>query len=248
MPQHTTITRDQDVLKRHLPTRWRIGRALLNTLLSAAGFAVCVLVPAGAWTWWRGWLLVLVFVIVHVFGTIRIVRFNPDLLPERARMRPGPGQPIADKVLLGAFKLTYAMMLIVSAADGSRLHVWPGPGKAVSWVGLVMFASGWWLVLRALETNAFAVRVVRHQPEREHHVVDVGVYRVVRHPMYAGLVGVMIGVPVWLGSTLGLLLAAAPIGVLAVRILVEERVLREHVSGYVEYTQRVKKRLVPGVW
>jgi protein-S-isoprenylcysteine O-methyltransferase Ste14 len=185
---------------------------------------------------------------VHVFGTMRILRFNPDLLPERARVRPGPGQPIADRILLWAFTVTYGLMLVVSTADGSKWHVWPGPAKAVSWAGLAMFAGGWWLVLRALETNAFAVRVVRHQPERGHRVVDVGVYRVVRHPMYAGLVGVMIGVPVWLGSTLGLLLAAAPIGILAMRILVEERVLREHVSGYVEYTQRVRKRLVPGVW
>jgi protein-S-isoprenylcysteine O-methyltransferase Ste14 len=104
------------------------------------------------------------------------------------------------------------------------------------------------LVLRALETNAFAVRVVRHQPERGHRVVDAGVYRVVRHPMYAGLCGVMIGVPLWLGSTLGLLCASVPIAMLALRILVEERLLNGSVPGYDAYTQRVRKRLVPGVW
>ena len=226
----------------------RMGRALFNTLISAVSFAAGVVVPAARWNWGRAWALVGVFFIVHVLGTVRIVLLNPDLLPARARVRQGPGQPIADKVLLWAFTLTYGVMLIVSSADGSRWHAWPGPPKAVSWVGLGIFAGGWWLVLRALETNAFAVRVVRHQPERGHRVVDVGVYRVVRHPMYAGLVGVMIGAPLWLGSTLGLVLAAAPIGLLAVRILVEERMLRGHVSGYVEYTQRVRKRLVPGVW
>jgi protein-S-isoprenylcysteine O-methyltransferase Ste14 len=113
---------------------------------------------------------------------------------------------------------------------------------------LALFAAGWVLVLKALETNAFAVRVVRHQPERGHRLVDVGVYRVVRHPMYAGLCGVMIGVPLWLGSTLGLLCTIVPIAMLALRILVEERVLRDAVPGYQAYTQRVRKRLVPGVW
>jgi protein-S-isoprenylcysteine O-methyltransferase Ste14 len=66
--------------------------------------------------------------------------------------------------------------------------------------------------------------------------------------MYAGLCGVMIGVPLWLGSTLGLLCTIVPIAMLALRILVEERVLRDAVLGYQAYTQRVRKRLVPGVW
>jgi protein-S-isoprenylcysteine O-methyltransferase Ste14 len=139
-------------------------------------------------------------------------------------------------------------MLVTSSADGLRWHVWRTPLTAISWMGLALFAAGWWLALRALETNAFAVRVVRYQPEHGHRVIDVGVYRVVRHPMYAGLVAVMIGAPLWLGSMLGLLLAAAPIGTLALRILVEERVLRERVAGYVDYTQRVPHRLFPGVW
>jgi protein-S-isoprenylcysteine O-methyltransferase Ste14 len=216
--------------------------------MMAAGFALCVVGPGALWTSARPWVLVGLFVIVHVIGTLRIVRFNPGLLPERARLRAGPGQPVADKVLLYAFTASYAAMLIVSSADGSRWHVWPAPATALSWAGLAIFAVGWWLVLRALETNAFAVRVVRHQPERGHRVVDAGVYRIVRHPMYAGLVAVMAGAPLWLGSTLGLLLAAAPIATLALRILVEERVLRKHVPGYVQYTQRVRRRLIPGVW
>jgi protein-S-isoprenylcysteine O-methyltransferase Ste14 len=58
----------------------------------------------------------------------------------------------------------------------------------------------------------------------------------------------MIGIPLWLGSTLGLMLAAAPIATLALRILVEERLLRDHVPGYVEYAQRVRSRLIPGMW
>jgi protein-S-isoprenylcysteine O-methyltransferase Ste14 len=243
-----TIADRHDVTRRNLFTRQPIRRALFNTLMSAAGFAICVVVPAARWTSPRPWVMLGVFLIVHVIGTIRIVRANPDLLPERAKLRDGPGQPFVDKLLLYTFMASYAAMLIVSSIDGSRWHVWATAPMAISFAGLSLFAAGWWLVLRALETNAFAVRVVRHQPERGHRVVDNGVYRVVRHPMYAGLVCVMIGAPLWLDSTLGLLLAAAPIGTLALRILVEERVLREHVPGYVQYAQRVRKRLIPGVW
>ena len=185
---------------------------------------------------------------VHVVGAVRIMRANPDLLRERARIGRHCGQPVADRVLLLAFVATYTGMLMVSAADARRWHVWPAPGAALAWVGLGLFGAGWLLVVTALETNAFAVRVVRHQPERGHRLVDRGVYRVVRHPMYAGLLGVLTGAPLWLGSWLGLLVSLAPMCVLAARILLEERVLREAVAGYPDYTGRVRWRLIPGVW
>jgi protein-S-isoprenylcysteine O-methyltransferase Ste14 len=192
-----------------------------------------------------------VFFLVHVIGTLRLVRTNPDLLHERARLGSQPGRPIADNVLLLAFNASHASMLVISSADSTRWRFWPAPPAVAAWAagaGLALFAAGWVLVLRALETNAFAVRVVRHQPERGHRVVDVGVYRVVRHPMYTGLCAVMIGVPLWLRSTLGLICAIVPITMLALRIRIEERVLRGAVPGYQAYSQRVRKRLVPGVW
>ncbi|HEX3358590.1 MAG TPA: isoprenylcysteine carboxylmethyltransferase family protein [Tepidisphaeraceae bacterium] len=226
----------------------RIGRALFNTFASTAGFAAVIIVPARVWDWGRGWIMIGVFLVVHVIGMLRIVRANSDLLRERARLGPHPGRPTADKVLLFAFMVGYSGMLIVSSIDATHGHIWPPPPTAAAWTGLALFAAGWVLVMRALETNAFAIRVVRHQPERGHRVVDVGVYRIVRHPMYAGLCAVMIGAPLWLGSTLGLLCAIVPIAMLMLRILVEERVLKGAVPGYQEYAQRVRKRLLPGVW
>jgi protein-S-isoprenylcysteine O-methyltransferase Ste14 len=244
-----TITNDENVTAPNFPTPpapRRLTRPLINSLLSSAGFALCIVVPAAKWTAPRPWILAGAFLVAHVIGTIRIFRANPDLLRERARLGSQPGQPIADRLLLIAFMATYSALIIVSSADGSRRHVWTP--SALSWAGLAIFAAGWWLALRALETNAFAVRVVRHQPERGHRVIDTDVYGIVRHPMYAGLVGVIIGIPLWLGSSFGLLLSLAPIATLALRILVEERVLRQNVPGYLQYTQRVRSRLIPGIW
>jgi protein-S-isoprenylcysteine O-methyltransferase Ste14 len=225
-----------------------MGRALLNTVISTVLFAACLIAPVHAWTWGRAWALVGVFLLVHAVGAVRITRANPDLLRERARMGRQRGQPAADKVLLLAFVATYSGMLMLSVADVRRWHVWAAPGDAAAWLGLGLFGAGWCLVVAALETNAFAVRVVRHQPERGHRLVDWGVYGVVRHPMYAGLLGVLAGAPLWLGSSLGLLIAVAPTIVLAMRIVLEERVLREAVAGYDDYARRVQRRLIPGVW
>jgi protein-S-isoprenylcysteine O-methyltransferase Ste14 len=90
--------------------------------------------------------------------------------------------------------------------------------------------------------------VIRHQSERGQVVVDSGPYRVVRHPMYAGLVPVLAGIPLWLGSWAGLAAASVPVGVLAARIVVEERFLRAHLDGYEEYAQRVPFRMLPRIW
>ncbi len=231
----------------------RIARPLLNTLLTTLGFAVAVIIPARGWNWhawgWgRGWVLIGVLLVVDVIGTLRIVRAHPDLLRERARVGRQPGRPFADTVLILAWTISYTAMLIVSSADAARWHLWPAPPAALAWVGLALAAFGSALVHKSLETNAFAVRVVRHQPERGHRVVDAGVYSIVRHPMYAGLCLAVIGIPLWLGSTLGVLCALVPILTLAIRISVEERVLCANVPGYPAYTDRVRHRLVPGVW
>jgi protein-S-isoprenylcysteine O-methyltransferase Ste14 len=78
--------------------------------------------------------------------------------------------------------------------------------------------------------------------------VDRGVYGVVRHPMYSGLVAVLLGVPLWLRSPLGLGVALVPIGLLALRLVLEERVLVRALPAYAAYAARVRSRLVPGVW
>jgi len=115
-------------------------------------------------------------------------------------------------------------------------------------IGLVIFASGWWIVYLALSANAYAVCVVRFQEERGHKVAEGGLYRHVRHPMYAGVVLVMVGLCTWLGSTAALIATLVPVAILMVRIVFEERMLRARLAGYGEYTARVRWRLVPGVW
>ena len=79
-------------------------------------------------------------------------------------------------------------------------------------------------------------------------MIDSGVYGIVRHPMYAGVVLVLIGMPLWLESYAAALLASVPIGLLVLRILVEEHFLRQKLKGYHAYTQRVRYRLIPFFW
>jgi protein-S-isoprenylcysteine O-methyltransferase Ste14 len=122
------------------------------------------------------------------------------------------------------------------------------PGPLVSSLGLAIFVAGLWMMSQALKENAFAAPVVKLQEERHQAVVDTGVYGMVRHPMYAGGVPFMLGMPLWLESYAATLLALVPVALLAVRILVEEKFLRKELAGYEAYTKKVRYRLIPGVW
>jgi protein-S-isoprenylcysteine O-methyltransferase Ste14 len=129
-----------------------------------------------------------------------------------------------------------------------RFHLIAKPGTLASASGLVLFVAGWWIMTLALRENAFAAPVVKHQEARQQTVIDSGVYGVVRHPMYAGAVLLLVGMPLWLESYATALLASVPIGTLVLRILVEEQFLRRELKGYDAYTERVRYRLIPFLW
>jgi len=88
----------------------------------------------------------------------------------------------------------------------------------------------------------------RDKPRRRHRLVSTGIYKVIRHPMYAGNPLVLVGMSLWLGSYIAALCAIVPLGLLIVRISLEERLLRRELADYGEYVKRVPYRLLPGIW
>ena len=76
-------------------------------------------------------------------------------------------------------------------------------------------------------------------------MVDTGVYRLIRHPIYAGNLLICGGMALWLGSYAALagvsVLLVATVG----RIVIEEAHLRANLPGYGDYAKRVRGRLIP---
>jgi protein-S-isoprenylcysteine O-methyltransferase Ste14 len=232
-----------------LPARALSGARVVAGVVGYVGlFAVLLLVPAGTLRWWRAWVLLGVLLVMRVVVTVGMLRVHPGLLAERSLVPLRRGQPLADRVLLTSFMASFAALIAFCPLDVFRLHLLPRPPAVLSLLGIALFVAGWWIIAVVLRTNAFAATVVRHQPERSHALVDTGIYAVVRHPMYAGIIPVLVGMCLWLGSYAGALLVVVPVAILAVRIRLEERLLRSTLPGYHAYTGRVRWRLVPGVW
>ena len=153
-----------------------------------------------------------VTVAVMAAAIFSILPDNADLFSQRAKGIIQKGQPLWDRVLVILLVVSYVGQIVFIPLDVFRFHLVPKPGGLVSFLGLV---AGWWIMTLAMKVNPFAVPVVRLQEERHQRVIDSGVYAVVRHPMYAGFIPMVVGPALWLGSYTAALLAIVPIAVLA---------------------------------
>ena len=165
---------------------------------------VLLFVPAGTLDWPAGW-------VVH--GGVRHRRRGHHDLAGAPRSRPaerahgrcvpeGPGT--ADRVFMAFIIVVWYGWLVLMGLDAERWRLSHMP-SALSVVGGVLIALGYVIVWRVFRANSFAAPVIRIQEERGQHVIDTGPYAVVRHPMYAGGMIFMLGMPLLLGSWFGLL-------------------------------------------
>jgi protein-S-isoprenylcysteine O-methyltransferase Ste14 len=225
-----------------------ILKSIASIIFNVAIFAVLLFLPAATLDWWRAWLFIGVVFIGMVGGVVSLSRDHEGALKERLKPPIQKGQPLADKIIVVLFLAAFYGLVIFIPLDVFRFHLMGKPGTLVSSLGLALAIAGGWTAYLALRENAFAALAVKHQEERQHTVIDTGVYSIVRHPLYAGDALMMVGIPLWLESYPAALLASVPIATVALRILFEERFLRRELKGYDAYTQRVRYRLIPFLW
>jgi protein-S-isoprenylcysteine O-methyltransferase Ste14 len=215
------------------------GFAVLFAALAAALFG-----PAWSFDYWQAWLFLAVFATAGAGVTIDLARRDPALLARRVKAGPAAEPTPRQKWIQGLASLAYLAVFVVAGFDHREgwSHV---PGAAVI-AGDALVALGMFVVFRVFRANSFTSAVV--EVSRDQPLVSTGPYAVVRHPMYAGALVMMLGVPIALGSWWGLVPVAAMVAVIVARLLDEEALLATQLPGYAEYRRRVEHRLVPGVW
>lgn len=224
-------------------------RVMARLIADAALVAILLFLAAGTFAWRRAWVLVAVLLLVRVVGAIAVYRVNAGLLRERAGLPIHTEQSSTDRLLLlGVLATGFLGLPVIAGLDAFRWQALPRPAPAIAALGLVLFALGWSVKSLALRANAFAVAVVRVQSERAHAVADSGPYSIVRHPFYAADPLILAGLSLWLESYVATLSAVVPIALMVMRLLLEERFLQRELPGYSTYTERVRFRLIPGIW
>ena len=220
--------------------RWKLAlRGIFQSLTFLLPFAF-----AGRLNWWRGWLFLGSFLLIAVVSFAVLWRKSPDLM--RRRLERQPGVERFDRFVLAAAIVGFLSFYAVAGLDAR--YGWSQLSAAWVWPGIALELLGFVPIYLALDENPFLERQVRIQSELGHHVITTGPYHVVRHPMYSGLMLLLPGGALILGSAWAFAPLAILLATFIVRTVLEDGALRRELPGYEEYRTRTRYRLVPGVW
>jgi protein-S-isoprenylcysteine O-methyltransferase Ste14 len=200
---------------------------------------------AGRLDWIQAWVFLVVFVVYVSLLVWRVSRIDPDLMHER-QQRAENVEPW-DLAVMGVYLAFLVVLLVVSALDAGRFR-WSAVPFWVQALGWGLICASGAILWHVMGVNAYLSSYARLQEERGQTVVRDGLYGLVRHPMYAGIVLAFLGLPLVLGSWWALIPGLLIDVVFVYRTLREDRMLQEGLEGYAEYAEEVRYRLFPGVW
>jgi len=217
---------------------------LTRAMCSFAGIGVLLFMTAGTVQWLGAWVFLFEISIGGLVTESWLARRDPDLLAERRSTR---GQVGWDRILTTIIPLLWLGWLPLMALDAARFQ-WSAVPGWLQCVGAIILAASFFLVHLTYRENSYAAPVVKIQRERGHTAITTGPYEYVRHPIYASGLLSYLGTPLLLGSWYGLAIVPVMTALLAFRAVMEERMLKAELDGYLEYSARVRYRLLPMVW
>ncbi len=218
-----------------------MARTVAGVLLMLALFFI----PAGTLDWPEAWLFILLYLAAVSGIFIWLKKRSPSLLKERMSRKKDVRR--WDRTLMMVYSFLVIVLLIVPGLDAVRFH-WSDVPLILKGLGFAGLMPGLVFAFWAMKENAFASDVVRIQEDRGHTVCTSGPYRYVRHPMYVGVILIMLFFPLSLGSLYAYIPAFVIIILFIIRASLEDRALQKELPGYKEYSRKVRYRLLPGVW
>lgn len=200
---------------------------------------------AGRLSWWQGWVFLLTFIIYVSVLVWRLSKVNPGLVQERNR--PANVAEAWDRVVMGIYSMILVILLIVSALDSGR-YSWSVIPLGVQMIGWLLLVAAGAIVWHVMITNAYLSSWARIQDDRGQVVVQEGIYRKIRHPMYLGIIVGFLGIPLVLGSWWAMIPSVVIVGLFIYRTNREDKMLKDGLDGYAKYIEKVKYKLLPGIW
>ena len=218
-----------------------LANALIKFTCGLLIVGLLIFLPAGTVHFPGGWLLIgLLFVPMLAAGFVMFFK-TPEFLRKRLDAKE---KQATQKGVVALSGLMFIAGFVVAGLDFR--FGWSQMPKAVTVTASVLFLAAYALYAEVMRENAYLSRTIK--VEAGQTVVDTGLYGIVRHPMYMATVLLFLMIPLVLGSWYALIVFAAYPAIIIVRLKDEEALLTRELSGYAEYKQKVKFRLIPFVW
>ena len=219
-------------------------RAIIQGTFGLLFFVALVFGTAGTFHYWQGWLFLAVFSASTIGFTIYLALYDKPLLERRLAAGPQHEKERSQKIIVSLILIAFLALIVLPALD--HRYGWSPVSPGVTVVGDVLIVLSFLFIFRVVKFNSYAASNIR--VEKSQTVIDTGPYAYVRHPMYAGAIWLLFGIPLALGAWWWTLLTIPCFVVLVWRLLDEEKILRRDLRGYTQYCERVRYRLIPYLW
>lgn len=218
-----------------------IRKIIVRFSLIPVFLGLLTLISSGTFNYWQVYVYIAVLVIPMTFVLFYFLKNDPRFLERRTRAKEKEKVQVIIQITFSIFLLSG---FIVSGFD--RRFGWSNIPFPIVLLADIVILLGYLIIFFVFKQNSYASRVV--EVDENQKVISTGIYRIVRHPMYVGVLIMFMLAPIALGSYWGLLPMATIPFAIVFRILNEEAVLIRELPGYREYCQKTKYRLIPFVW
>jgi protein-S-isoprenylcysteine O-methyltransferase Ste14 len=219
-------------------------KAFGGILILLLVLAALLFIPAWTLDYWQAWAFLAIYFTSSLAITLYLMRKDPKLLERRMNGGPTAEKEPVQKIIMFIVSLGFIGLIALPAFD--HRFAWSHMPPYVALAGDVLVVLGWLAIFFVFKENTFTSAIIELAPDQT--VISTGPYALVRHPMYAGGLVMLLGIPIALGSWWGLLVIAAMTPALIWRLFDEEKFLARNLRGYGEYQKKVRYRLIPQVW
>lgn len=178
--------------------------------------------------------------------TIALFAMSAAALFTGGNLSSGEREDRSNRWVIAAFAVI-GLLAAYLPAYTDRKEFWTLDGDTVRWLGVILFAAGG--VLRLWPVFVLGRRfsgLVAIQPG--HRLVTSGIYAVIRHPSYLGLITGSLGWAFAFRSGVGVLLTLLMIPPLLARMNAEEKLLSSHFGAEYDAYRAHTSRLIPGLY
>jgi len=177
---------------------------------------------------------------MFVAGIVMMIK-NPNLLKSRLNVKE---KEIDQKEVVKLSGLMFLLGFIIAGLN--YRYNWIKLPNIVVIIGSVIFILSYIMYAEVLRENAYLSRVIEVQKDQK--VIDTGLYKIVRHPMYSTTILLFLSMPLILDSLISFIIFLVYPFIIIKRIKNEEEYLEKNLKGYKEYKKKVKYKLIPFIW
>ncbi len=217
------------------------SKLVIRFVIAAPVFMPVLFLPAGSLRYWQGWTFLAIWFVPTIAAFAYFYKHDPALIERRVRRKETVSQ---QKIIMKCVFVVGAAIYILPGFD--HRFGWSHPPLWLTILAQILVLGGYLIIFWVMKANSFAASTIQVEPGQR--VISGGPYRIIRHPMYLGASVMLLSTPLALGSYFALPAAVLLIPLIILRLLNEERVLRQELPGYAEYCIHTPFRLVPHCW